>query len=303
MEFSEKVKAVSNMQKYIIEHLDENITLDEIANVAGYSKYHALRIFKEMTGRTLYETIRALKLTKAAQTLIFNNEKVVDVAMSNGFDSHDEFTRAFYRQFGITPQKYRKETPPINWFVHYPIEDYYILKEGGKKMPMLNEKVSRTVTVSVVERPARKLIYLRHNGTDYFSGCEEVGCDWEGFYNSIPEKFDTAAGGRLPKFLILPDTNGMAFFVEVPLDYSKPVPKEYEIADLPPCTYLYFNGMPFEDPNDFSIAIGILNEAIENYPFEKFGWEISDEGPYLGMGAKPETGARAAVPVRKITKN
>lgn len=305
MDLSEKVKAVSRMQKYIKEHLDDNITLDDITKAAGYSKYHALRIFKELTGRTLYETIRALKLTKAAQTLQSYDEKVVDVAMDNGFDSHEGFSRAFYRQFGINPQKYRRETPPINWFIHHPIEDYYILKEGGKEIPksMLNEKVSRTVTVTVVERPARKLIFLRHNGTDYLSGCEEVGCDWEGFYNSIPEKFDTAAGGRLPKFLILPNTNGQAFFVEVPLDYSKPVPERYEIAELPPCTYLYFTGMPFKDPNDFPVAIGILNEAIENYPFERFGWEISDEGPYLGMGAEPETGARAAVPVRKIKKD
>ena len=103
-----------------------------------------------------------------------------------------------------------------------------------------------------------------------------------------------------------------------------------EIAELPPCTYLYFNGMPFEDQNNvtvttfdtfsfsieltpsfgilynrlflisnnllnsnllledqnnFSIAIEILNEAIENYPFEQFGWKRSDKAPVLGMGA------------------
>lgn len=53
---------------------------------------------------------------------------------------------------------------------------------------MANNKVSQIVTVSVVERPARKLIFLRYNATDYFSACEEVGCEWEGFFNSIPEK-------------------------------------------------------------------------------------------------------------------
>jgi len=300
MELSDEIRAVSRMQHYIISHLDENITLDAIANAAGYSKYHAMRIFKELTGRTIFETIRALRLTKAAQTLQSSDEKVVDVAISNGFDSHDGFTRAFSRQFGITPQKYHTETPAISWFVHYPIEAYYILKGGIK--PMFNEKVSRTVTVTVVERPARKLIFLRHNATDYFSACEEVGCEWEGFFNSIPEKFDTAAGGRLPKFLIQPNTNGYAFFVEVPLDYCKPIPDGYEIAELPPCTYLYFNGMPYEDPNDFPIAIGIVNEAIEHYPFERFGWEKSDDGPYLGMGAEAETGARTAVPVRRIKR-
>jgi len=52
--------------------------------------------------------------------------------------------------------------PPINWFVHYPVEDYYTLKGGIG--PMLNEKVSREVTVAVVEIPAREFIVLHHNG-------------------------------------------------------------------------------------------------------------------------------------------
>lgn len=165
---------------------------------------------------------------------------------------------------------------------------------------MKKERVSGTVTVSIVERPARRLIFLRYNATDYFSACEEVGCDWERFYNSIPEAFDSAAGGRLPQFLIQPGTTGNAFFVEVPLDYNKPLPVGYEIAELPPCTYLYFNGMPFEDQNDFPIAIGILNEAIEKYPFERYGWRKSENAPILGMGAEAETGARTAIPVERI---
>lgn len=299
MELSDKIIAVSKMQKYIDEHFNEEITLEDLSSAASYSRYHGVRIFKELTGRTPFEAIRALRLTKAAQALRDSDNKVVDVALDNGFGSHDGFTKAFVRKFDITPQKYHKETPAVNWFIHYPIEAYYTLKEGTKPMP--KEKVSRTVTVSVVERPARKLIYLRiPTATDYFSACEEVGCDWEGFYNSIPEKFDTAAGGSLPKHLIKRDTGGDGFFVEVPLDYNKPIPTGYEIAELPPSTYLYFNGMPFNDPNDFPIAIGILNEAIEAYPFKHFGWKRSDNAPYLGMGAETKTGARTAVPVEKI---
>ena len=153
MDLSDKIKAVSRMQHYIETHLDEAITLEGIADAAGYSKYHAVRIFKELTGRTPFETIRALRLTKAAQALQSCQGKVVDVAVSTGFDSHDGFTRAFTRQFGITPQRYRTETPPVNWFVHYPIEAFYI----QRYKPMLNE-MPRTVTVTVVEEPARKLI-------------------------------------------------------------------------------------------------------------------------------------------------
>ena len=298
MELSDKVSAVIKMQKYIIANINREITLEDLSVVAGYSKYHAIRLFKEQTGKTPFEAIRALRLTKAAQTLRDSDSQVINVALENGFDSHDGFTRAFARQFDITPKKYQRETPAISYFIHYPIEAYYTLKEGVEVMP--NEKVSKTVTVTVVERSARKLIFLRHNATDYFSACEEVGCDWEGFYNSIPERLDSAAGGRLPDFLIQSGKGTDAFFVEVPLDYTKPLPEGYEIAELPPCTYLYFNGMPFENQNDFCIAIGILNEAVANYPFEQFGWKKSDNAPVLGMGAEAETGARMAQPVIKI---
>lgn len=46
MEFSDKVNAVGAMQRYIIAHLNEDITLEHLADAAGYSKYHAVRMFK-----------------------------------------------------------------------------------------------------------------------------------------------------------------------------------------------------------------------------------------------------------------
>ncbi len=299
MELSDKINAVTKMQKYIENHLNEEITLEDLSQVSGYSKYYAIRIYKTLTGKTPFESIRGLRLTKAAQILWDSEEKIIDVALDNGFESHDGFTRAFIRQFDITPQKYKREIPAVKYFIQYPIESYYALKEGFKIME--NEKVSKIVTVTAVERPARKLIFLRHiNATDYFSACEEVGCEWEGYFRSIPEAYETGAGGRLPINLIKSGTSGNAFFVEVPLDYSKPLINGYEIAELPSCTYLYFNGIPYEDQNDFCIAIEIVNEAINNYPFEKFGWKRSDKAPVLGMGAEVQTGARTAVPVEKI---
>lgn len=84
------------------------------------------------------------------------------------------------------------------------------------------------------------------------------------------------------------------------MEYNKSLPDGYEIAELPPCTHLYFNEMPYEDQNDFCIAIGILNDDIENYPFEQFGWKKSDSAPVLGMVAEAETGVWTAVPVEKI---
>ncbi|MCL2004230.1 MAG: AraC family transcriptional regulator [Oscillospiraceae bacterium] len=300
MELSDKAAAVSRMQAYIVEHIADDITLDALCGAAGYSKYHAARVFKELTGRTPFETIRALRLTKAAQTLRDTEAKVVDAALDSGFDSHDGFTRAFARRFGVTPRRYSAETPPVPYFVHYPIEAYYMLKEGAEPMP--NEKVSRTVTVTAVERPARKLILLRSvKATEYFSYCEEMGCDWEGLFNSIPEKFAPAALLTLPPNLMTPGTGSIASGTEVPLDYQKPVPDGYDVIELPPCTMLYFQGASYEDENDFCTAIGTLWEVMDAYDPTLYGWRYAPElAPYFNFGADAKTGARMARSVEKM---
>ena len=300
MGLPDKVAAVSRMQRYINEHIDEEMTLGAICGAAGYSKYHALRIYKELTGQTPFETIRALRLTRAAQTLRDTEIKVLDAAMDNGFDSHDGFTRAFARQFGITPQRYSHETPPVAYFVHYSVEAYHKWKEGLEPMP--KEPIARTMTVTAVERPARKLILVRSiTATEYFSFCEEAGCDWEGIFNSIPDKFDTAALLTLPPNLIKPGTGDTASGVEVPIGYNKPVPDGCDVIELPPCAMLYFQGSPFVDENDFGAAIGTLWEIMDTYDPTLYGWQYAPElAPYFNFGAAAITGARMARPVFKI---
>lgn len=296
MEHTDKIAAVARMQKYIDEHFESDFTLDALSRAAGYSKYHAARMFKELTGKTPFETVRALRLTQAAQALRDTDVKVVDAAMAGGFDSHDGFTRAFARRFGITPRRYGDETPPVPYFIHYPIEAYYLLKEGTE--PMTKEPISRTMTVTAVERPARKLILVRSvKATEYFSFCEEVGCDWEGIFNSIPEKFDTSALLTLPQNLIISGTGNIASGVEVPLDYNKPIPAGCDMIGLPPCVMLYFQGAPYEDENDFSEAIGTLWEVMDIYDPMLYGWRYAPElAPYFNFGAGAKTGARMARP-------
>jgi len=119
MEFnlSDKIAAVNRMQEYIAAHLDGEITMETLGAVAGYSKFYAARTFRELTDRTPFAYIRALRLTRAAQALRDAGGPVIDAALDSGFDSHDGFTRAFARQFGITPQEYARKTPAVRYFV------------------------------------------------------------------------------------------------------------------------------------------------------------------------------------------
>lgn len=71
------IKAVQNMQEYIENNLFNNITLKQLSNAAGYSPWHAARLFKEVTKKTPFDYIRALRLSKAALILRDKDEKVL----------------------------------------------------------------------------------------------------------------------------------------------------------------------------------------------------------------------------------
>jgi len=299
MEDWDKICAVQRMQEYIQEHIDDEITLQALSEVSKYSLWHSLRIFKELIGKTPLEFARAVKLTKAAEILRDTNDNILEVAFDLGFESHDGFTRAFSKQFDMTPQKYRKDTPPIHYFTYTPIEFYYRYVKTRRENIMEPRKVSGTVTVSVIERPARKLILLRSKkATDYFSFCEEMCCEWHGLLNSIPEKFDVPALLTLPLGLMKEGTSSTAAGVEVPADYAKSIPNGYEIIDLKPCKMMYFQGMPFENEEDYGEAIGTIFEAIANYNPMPYGY-IFDDGiaPKFNFGASAELGAKMAVPI------
>lgn len=198
MEDWEKINAVDRMQSYIMTHLEEEIAMQDLSDAAGYSLWHSLRLFKEYLNKTPFEYIRAMRLTAAAKQLRDSKAKVIDTAMQNGFDSHDGFTRAFARQFKITPRKYQSEKPPVRYFTHYPVRHSYLHLRKRSDEDMKNG-LSNTITVQAMERPARKMILLRSKqATDYFSFCEEQGCEWDGLLNSIAEKLDTAACLTLP---------------------------------------------------------------------------------------------------------
>ncbi len=156
--------------------------------------------------------------------------------------------------------------------------------------------------VTPVSKPKRKLIYLiSKSATDYISYCEEVGCDWAGLLNSIQEKFDTAALIDLPDSLQEKGISKIAAGVEVPLDYEKPLPDGYKIAEIPECIMLYFQSEPYDNPEDFGKYIGHVFTAIENYDFERYGYKYAANiAPTLNLGAEPEIGARVAIPVERI---
>jgi len=304
MESWEKIKAVQRMQDYIEEHLTEVITLRSLARAAGYSPWHAARIFKELTGKAPFEYIRALRLSRAALRLKDGDVKIIDVAFDFVFDSHEGFTRAFSRQFGITPKSYcrNKNTASLKLFMPGCARDYYLTKQKGVSAMSKNTR-QNTVFVQVVERPERKLILKRGvKATHYFEYCEEVGCDIWDRLSAIKEALYEPIGMWLPDNLRRPGTSLYAQGVEVPPDYRGEIPEGYELIDLPPCKMMVFQGPPFEDEK-FGDAIDGLWEVMKHYDPELYGFQWADEdGPRFQLTPLGYRGYIEARPVRELNK-
>ena len=300
MELPEAVKAVRRMQAYIEEHLFEPITLYQLANAAGYSPYHGTRMFQAHTGKAPFAYLRARRLSRAALYLRDHEARVLDVALDFVFDSHEGFTRAFTRAFGLPPKRYSATTPPIQLFLPYPASEYPLVKKE-KGVKSMEEKKDRTIFVQVIERPQRKALVRRGvKAKEYFAYCEEVGCDVWPMLVSVKEALYEPVGMWLPEALIKPGTSKYVQGVEVPVDYANAVPEGYELMDLPPCKLMVFQGAPYDD-EVFMEEVGYVMEAMDRYDPKLYGFTWADEdGPRIQLEPQGYRGYIEARPVRSL---
>ncbi|RXH02156.1 AraC family transcriptional regulator [Bradyrhizobium vignae] len=95
---------------YIESHLAEPMTLDEIAEIAGVSRFHLVRAFAAAVGLPVMRYVRARRLTQAARSLAKGTPDILSLALEADYGSHEAFTRAFRDQFGTTPEAVRAAT-------------------------------------------------------------------------------------------------------------------------------------------------------------------------------------------------
>ena len=92
---------------YITEHFKETITIEALANRAGLSQYHFIRIFKKETGFTPHEYIINTRISAAKYLLKNSQMSIKDICFDTGFSCESVFCSAFKRHQGMTPAQYR----------------------------------------------------------------------------------------------------------------------------------------------------------------------------------------------------
>ena len=292
-----QLQVVRMMQDYIKDHINEDISIDTIAKEISYSASYARKMFIKHLGMTPAVYIRRLKLSKSALRLRDEQVTVLDVAMDLGFGSVDGYQRAFRREFGCNPKEYSSSPVPVWLFTPYLIENKSVKERNVSKMS--ENKEIRNVFIQVIEKPARKVIIKRGIKADeYFSYCEEVGCDVWGLLTSIKSISGEPVCMWLPKHLRKPVTNEYVQGVEVESDFSGSIPEGFEIIDLPAAKYLLFRGEPFAD-EDYEQAIVEIWEAEKKYDPAFIGYEWDKDNPRIQLEPRGKRGYIELVPVKE----
>ena len=93
---------------YINEHYTEPLTLDEMASMAGFSKYHFTRLFKQYADISFYKYLNQKRIAYAKTLLIDKELSVLEVSLRCGFSNLSAFLRMFKQLVGCTPSELRK---------------------------------------------------------------------------------------------------------------------------------------------------------------------------------------------------
>lgn len=93
---------------YINRNLDSPLTLEEIAAISHFSKYHFCRVFKQKTGMTPMQYVRLRRVSRAKELLVESDRSISEIAVICGYDNFGFFCRVFRSLTGMTPSDYRR---------------------------------------------------------------------------------------------------------------------------------------------------------------------------------------------------
>ncbi len=149
-------KQLNKVIEFIGKHLDEDLTLDQLSDMACFSKYHFHRLFTAYTGLSLQQYIRWLRLKRAAHQLIINKDQsIINIAVDAGFESHEAFSRVFKQTCGISPSEFRQKSSWQAW------------EKPPYQLPLHGDM---TMNVTIKNINARRLAVLEHHGDPKFLG-------------------------------------------------------------------------------------------------------------------------------------
>ncbi|GMB82296.1 AraC family transcriptional regulator [Shinella zoogloeoides] len=175
-------KRLLRVSAYIHEHLDEDIDLDRLSEIACLSAHHWHRVYRAVHNETLAATVRRLRLHRAAGDLVRSGRTVRDIAARWGYPNLQSFTRTFAAAYGMPPARYRRE--------------------GSHRAyaPASNEEPSRMFDVTIRTLAEQPLLAVSHAGS----------------YMAIGKAFEALYGTLFSRNLFRPEMRMIGVFLDDP---------------------------------------------------------------------------------------
>ncbi|MBP1045350.1 AraC family transcriptional regulator [Enterococcus sp. BWM-S5] len=217
---------------YIENNLEEEISYDELSKMMGYSIYHLQRLFLMVAGVSLSEYIRCRRLSKAAQELISQNSKIIDLAYKYGYSSPTSFNRAFKAFHGVTPKELKKDSVVIK---AYPPLTFELSIKGASS---LDYRVVHTEAFKIV---GKKIHTTMENGISY----RELPEFWQqiqqnGEIPGILSLMNQQPMGLLGVSDYNPNLDQSEFDYYIAAATTLPTPEGYEELTIPAATWAAF---------------------------------------------------------------
>lgn len=167
---------------YIYEHLDDELDLNNLAEVAFLSPYHFHRIYRAARGETIATTVRRLRLHRAAGYLAHTTMAIADISQASGYKNIQSFTRTFNAVYGMPPARYR----------NHGSHTQYQSTNPERSLAMYN--------ITIKTLPDLEVVSLAHNGS----------------YLHISQAFDRLGSWLGARNLIGADTRMMGVYYDDP---------------------------------------------------------------------------------------
>lgn len=153
-------KRINDVADYIEQNIDSEFSLDKLAAISHFSKFHFSRIFHGYTGETPFQMILRIRLERAASLLIHSRDTISTIAYNCGFNNLAVFSKNFKSYFHQSATSYRQKNSNLNKMNENLCSELYNRTKSNRP----NFKLVKNESVAVKELAQRSLVYLRHIG-------------------------------------------------------------------------------------------------------------------------------------------
>ena len=310
---------IDEIDECISHNRNEALTLKLLSRKLGYSEFYTTRKFKEISGMLFKDYLRLRRLAFALKDIRDSNKNILDIAFDYGFTSHEAFTRAFKKTYGITPSNYRKRPKPVVLRTKIHSFDRYFL--GFGEIGMM--KSTDDIKIYFVTIPAHKFLHIKNyesNGYWDFWHKQSLipGQDCEticGLLDSIKGKLDdeggsesNSSGGQIMAYINDPKgrlcdwgfPRTECYGARLPIDYKGSLPSQMLMIDVPEAEYVVFEHGPFDYDQENNSVEKKMEKAMANFDFGDTGYCFdTSAGRMIYFYFNPDKHFKYVRPIRK----